>query len=269
MSVLNADKEPDITTFYDIEIELPSWPTEEGWELYQDWLDGHHETLATIRRGAAKKGMGYLLSGGIAEEDKELWPDQYGSQQPEPEHDGFVMNVLMPQLSHHRAMARLLSYDAKLAAHEGDSSRCKEDLTAMFSLAEHVREHPVLISDLVSMSILNMTLSTMSEIFSHEPFLFDASSLAHLKTQLHQASTEIRFVGERYFMLDLLQRTYTDDGNGNGSIVPMEAAQKIAYMNTISETQMENQIKKTLKTSGTTGNCGFHLKVVVSFDWFA
>ena len=33
----------------------------------------------------------------------------------------------------------------------------------------------------------------------------------------------IRFEGERMFVLDLLQRMFTDDGNGDGKIIPLKA----------------------------------------------
>ena len=64
-------KDPESRYFYDNEIEIPtSWPTDAGWEHYQIWIDGHLETLNTIRAGAAMKGSGFILSGGIAEEDQ-------------------------------------------------------------------------------------------------------------------------------------------------------------------------------------------------------
>ena len=136
-------------------------------------------------------------------------------------------------------MARLLMYDAKAAAYKGDAKRCKQDMDAAFSLAFHVREHPFLLSDLVSLSIVNMTLATMSDIFSHEPFLFDAAMLAEFKARLGNmyASLEIRFEGERYFFLDLLQRMYTDDGNGDGLLVPTEAVAKVEMLTSVSSTQ--------------------------------
>lgn len=236
---LHAAGEPSINLFYDDDVAIPKWPTDAGWELYQSWLDGHVETLVTIRAGAAKIGSGFILSGEIAKEDKELWPVLYLSEQSEVANDGNVMNMQIPQLGHHRAMARLLMFDAKAAAYECDTQRCKQNIEAVFSLALHVREHPLLISDLVSLSLVNLTLKTMSDIFSHEPFLFDTSMLSDFKQLLEtmEESLEIRFEGERCFMLDLLQRMYTDDGNGDGSLVPTGLAAKMELLTNGSSTQ--------------------------------
>ena len=41
-------------------------------------------------------------------------------------------------------------------------------------------------------------------------------------------------------MLDLLQRMYTDDGNGDGSIIPLDAAR--LYANTQSVTDVRSEI---------------------------
>ena len=236
---LRGAQEPDGNLFSEDDVEIPNWPTDVGWEHYQTWLDGHIETLETILAGAVMRGSGFIISGGIAEEDRELWPDQYLSEQTEPADDGSFLNVLMPQLGHHRAMARLLMFDAKAAAYEGDAQRCKLNIEAAFSLALHAREHPLLISDLVSLSIVNLTLTTMSDIFSHEPFLFDTAMLADFKHRLETlgASLDVRFEGERYLILDLLQRMYTDDGNGDGSLVPTGITAKMELLSSVSNTQ--------------------------------
>ena len=226
---LNADPEPATRYFFEHEIETPQWPTDEGWEYYQSWIDRHQDTLQTIVSAASKQGEGFIISGKTAEEDKELWPEQFASEQLEPPHDGMLVSVLLPQLGHHRGMSRLLIFDAKVAAHEGEAERCKTDLMAVFKMARHVQEHPLLISDLVSHALINAALSTLSEILSYEPFLFSSDTLAEFSSLLQNldSTLEVRFEGERYFILDLLQRMYTDDGNGDGSIVPSDGAEQL------------------------------------------
>jgi hypothetical protein len=150
---LNKRPEPGDSVFYDLDIDYPEWPDQEGWSYYADWIKHHESTIAMIHKGAAFDGMGFIVSGTTAEEDRELFPDHYFSQQTEEPDDVSVMKVMFPQLSHIRQMARLLRYDTKVAAIEGDSDRCFSDIESMLQLAVHVREHPLLISDLVSLSI--------------------------------------------------------------------------------------------------------------------
>jgi hypothetical protein len=58
-----------------------------------------------------------------------------------------------------------------------------------------------------------------------------------LRLETMDASLEIRFEGERYLILDLLQRMYTDDGNGDGLLIPNGAAEKVEMLTSVSSTQ--------------------------------
>jgi len=229
---LRLDPEPNIHQIYDDPLfEEPTWPTHEGWSHYDSWIESHQETIAIIRKASKMVGSGLVL-GSVAEEDREVFPNQYAEEQAGIETDDFLFSLMMPQLSHYRAMGRVLATDAKIAAHQGDATVCLEDIQAIFSMAKHVREHPVLISDLVSHSLMNLGIYTTSSILSNEPFLFDDESLEAIVRDLHSLKevTDIRFDGERYLVLDLLQRMYTDDGNGDGSLIPIEASQSLMYL---------------------------------------
>lgn len=206
------------------EIEEPNWPDEEGWNHVKEWLLQHDKTLEYIHSASALNGMGYILDGKVAEEDKELFPDQYASQQTLPLHDGFLVSILLPQFSPMRHMAKLLAADAKDAAISGDALRCEEDLRTMLSLGTHVREHPLLINDLVSFSIYNLAFTTLQEVLDKTPELLMQEQLELLVNELQALDNQlaIRFEGEQMFFLDLLQRMYTDDGNGDGSIAPLD-----------------------------------------------
>jgi len=214
--------------FFDLDLEEPSWPTQEGWGHIDTWIEEHDRTLGLLREASKKRGLGYLLNARVSEEDKELWPDEYASQGDIP-HDGFMLSVLFPQLGPMRQMAKLLVFDAKQAAYEGDANRCLQDITSMLQIGKHLREHPILISDLVSFSIYSMTFSTIGEIVEHNQTLFSNEQFETLERSLAELDgyMTIRLAGERYFMLNLLQRMYTDDGDGDGSIVTLEASRMI------------------------------------------
>ena len=228
-------KNPEPSSFsedmYD-DMDAPTWPDQAGWEYYKTWIDSHVQTLDTIHRAAAMDGMGYVLVGMIAEEDKELWPDQYASQKDLDQSDEFFFSVLTPQFGPMRAMARFLSIDAKNAAFNGDVERCLSDIEMMLAIGTHVREHPLLISDLISFSIYKIAFLTLHEIMEHDSSLFSLEQLDKLTRVLQgvEKNLKIRFDGERMFFLDFLQRVYTDDGNGDGSMIPIEWAKMISQL---------------------------------------
>ncbi|MDG1137216.1 MAG: hypothetical protein P8N28_03050, partial [Phycisphaerales bacterium] len=227
--------------FYDNDHDTPVWPSQDGWEHYAIWIDGHDNTLELLHQASTKQGFGYLIKGRIQEEDKELWPEAYATQADTPD-DGFMLSVLLPQLIPMRNMAQLLAADAKQSAYEGDAIRCLQDLMTMLQMGKHLREHPILLNDLLSFAIYNQTFVTIGEIVEHAPALFSNEQFKALEQALRSLDgfMAIRLAGERYFMLDLLQRMYTDDGNGDGSIIPLDAAR--LYANTQSVTDVRSEI---------------------------
>ncbi|MFT4594018.1 MAG: hypothetical protein ACI9JK_001742 [Phycisphaerales bacterium] len=230
-SIALKEHEMPSSVFYDNDVEEPQWPSDEGWEYFEHWLQTHEDTLALIREGANKNGFGFVLQGRVQEEDKELWPDKFASQSEE-KHDEFVFSILLPQLRHMRGMVQLLSIDAKAAAFEGDAERCVSAIDAMLRIGTHVREHPLFISDLVSFSLYNFTFSTIGKILVHDSTVFTSAQFGQLEDLLANLDDylQLRLVGERYFMYDLLQRMYTDNGNGDGSLVPLEANRIMASL---------------------------------------
>ncbi len=227
-SIALKEHEMPSSVFYDNDLEEPEWPSEEGWAYFETWLQEHIDTLALVRTGANKDGFGLILQGRVQEEDKELWPAQFASQNDEP-YDGSVLSILLPQLAEMRQMTKLLACDAKSAAFTGDAERCLLDIESMLFIGTHMREHPFLISDLVCFSMYGLAFKTIGEILEHVPTLFSQQQFAQLeRTLIHlDDSLGLRLIGERYLMYDLLQRVYTDNGNGDGNIIPLESGQML------------------------------------------
>ena len=155
----NSEPTPEIDGRY----VTPTWVGDAGWDAYAAWIELHDETLDLIRQGTMKAGVGYINGNQIAEEDKELWPEQY--EKTKGNADSSLSDMLFPQLGQMRSMARLLKYDAIAAAEVGDGSRCIHDVKSMLCLGTHTREHSTVINDLVS-SICNIYVVCRSLLLS-------------------------------------------------------------------------------------------------------
>jgi len=212
---LNVNSEPSPEV--DGRFVNPKWVGDLGWVEYAQWIALHTETLALIRDGASKEGMGYIVGYQIAEEDKELFPEEYEESKDKPEN--LFIGMWFPQLGPSRDMARLLKYDAIAAAEEGDSERCFQDIEAMIHVGTQTREHSTLINDLVAMSIYNLAFQTLGTILEHTPEVLELKNVHRMLSGMDD-EFDVRFEGERMFILDLLQRTFTDDGHGDGDLVP-------------------------------------------------
>ncbi len=190
------------------------WPGDPGWEVFATWVDDQAEAIDQLRLITAMPGMGDVLT---APATSTTAP----SSSP-PLLQGSVIAASLPALGSMRSLGRLLLADAREAMAVGDGDRAVADIIAIVGLARHLREHPILINDLVSLSLFRMALATAAGIMERAPSTLSDANLADLAAALAQTDDllSVRIAGERYMMLDILQRIYTDDGEGDGWLIP-------------------------------------------------
>ncbi len=96
------------------------YPGAERWSEAVQYLEGHAETLALVREGAARPGLGYLVGYGIDMADRGLWPDVDVVDPGEGSVQLGIAGALAPYLGSLRTLTWLLSVDALRAAERGD-----------------------------------------------------------------------------------------------------------------------------------------------------
>jgi hypothetical protein len=213
------------------------FPQEPNWTTWNDataYLDALQPALDLVREAATKPVFGSTLT---ATEDVEYesakanllgydyTPEPVSSQGPP-----MLLAVLLPELGEMRKWTLELSSDAILAATRNDADRAVADIVTMLHLARFCGENLTLIGQLVQIAIEGVAMSTLSRVISNCPDLLDEPQLAALDEALrtvgrsHPASDNgltqatRSLEGERMFFDDLLQRTYSDDGEGNGRL---------------------------------------------------
>jgi hypothetical protein len=95
----------------------------------------------------------------------------------------------------------------------------------LLQLAVHTREiFPCLIVDLVSIVVHQGATQTVLDVLANQPQVLGDDQLKLLAHQLADSLGDDQFVlridGERMMIDDLLQRLYSDDGNGDGHLTP-------------------------------------------------
>lgn len=220
---IKADQEPGYKDDLWDNQSQPHWPYHDGWGFYSDWLQRHSATLKLIREAGSKPNLGYVL-GRVSEKEKLLYGEDWNHSfldEDNPLLEGSLLSVSLPAYSTFRQLAMTLRHDARQAAFEGDQSRFVSDIDAIFRLASHIRETPMIIGDLVAISIASMGYQVAGETLSLSPDFLDEEHLTRL-SDLCLGSEDlynVRFESERLIMTDLVQRLYTDDGNGDGSFI--------------------------------------------------
>ncbi len=157
-----------------------------------------------------EKGEGRTYVTGIIPAE----PDAY-KQQP-------VIGIQLIHLGSMRRLAQVLIFDARLALDDGDTQRACEDYIAALGFARQVRKEPYLISDSIGIAIHTMVVKEIERQLRNQPGLFDADQLSQI-AHTHAALAQLPGIDiehERMFFRDTMQRTYSDDGYGDGRITP-------------------------------------------------
>ena len=179
--------------------------------------------LVQLREAAHRPIIGITL--GFIEQEAEPVSGVYqlGTYLPpeaNPSLNPTLIELILPHLGQLRQFAKLLYFDAIVAARDGDSERVFENLSAMLAITRQKSFDGTLISDLVNMAIANTTYKAVEHILNDHP---EALSREHMIALSHELSLiepalQMSLDGERMMFDDVLQRTYTDDGNGNGRL---------------------------------------------------
>jgi len=195
-------------------------PVDEGWPAAVAHLTEHQDAVALLREAAGRRGLGYVGASGYHEADLPLLDQtaeaSVADASADGEKAGAIYRVQLPHLAWLRLASGVLYTDAFRAAEAGDGDTMVADLVAMIRAAEHPREMPILINDLVGVAILHRGLNAVAMLLEAHPELFSDDDLVRLAHVLGSYSgggeIELSLAGERMFFADLVQRVYSEGG---------------------------------------------------------
>ncbi|MCH2182638.1 MAG: hypothetical protein MK108_11590 [Mariniblastus sp.] len=208
---------------------------DEGWQAARQAFAQHADLLQAFREGARKPYFGVELQN----DPKKYSDEDFAAIYPARSREDFdtlsanisgmdnetnqliaesTIMVLLPQVQVLRKAARIFVVDTRLAVDENDSERALQNLETMLGLARHSAEGPVLICSLVGYAIAGITFDQIEEVLQQDPDFFNDEQLARLQTAVQSADIRgwLHFEGEHLVLEDVIQRTYTDDGDGDG-----------------------------------------------------
>ena len=208
--------------------DLPQWPTyrlsdlhpgSETWPELAAFAVENSTLIDRLHEAAARPHLGAVI-GDEPPPPTDATQTSAAATTEDPNENPVLFAVPLPQLTILRDAGRLLSIDTYLAAEAGDATRVCDDLTTALRIAEHAYELRFLISDLVSLGLVHRTYSVLSDVLVQYPDLLDDRQLVDLSHRIANANgsgnLQARFESERACIHDLLQRLYSDAGNGDG-----------------------------------------------------
>lgn len=201
-------------------------PSDPGWPETERYLQDNADTLAMIRKGASRPGLGLTVGfmDDFAQADlAAMGMEPAADQTTETSHsfrdpDRALIGVLLPHLGPMRYMAQLLAADAARATNLSDGVTAYDDVVAILGIADQADEQPLLINGMVRLAIQRMAYQTIQDVLASRPDLWSEEQLRNLAHHLAAIETPYAdwYNGERLWFYDYLQRTYTDDGHGDG-----------------------------------------------------
>lgn len=182
---------------------------------------GPQATLEKVRselevgRELARRAIGNAEADGLIDDfDRAL--SEPGFVPPLPE--GYLFEMLLPELAAARQVARHLVGRLALARDAGDGEAYAEELGRSLRLASALEMLPVLISRLVAVSIRSLTLSAV--VTDVRTGALDAEACRRALEALRAAPEPRPMVyalgGEQLLGYSVVQMTHTDDGSGDG-----------------------------------------------------
>ncbi|HEV8379883.1 MAG TPA: hypothetical protein VGP99_13615 [Tepidisphaeraceae bacterium] len=203
------------------------------WEKVGPWLTAHQKVIELARAGAQRPIVGFILGRHGSIDDPQLYPGLAQSMSPE---EGFVVAILLPHLSDLRLLASALVTDARFARQQGDAARVIGDIEALLKMSQQVhRDSGFVVVDLVALSIWEIGMQTVEDALLDEKLKLkdaDSQKLAHLLSKPKVAADLVSFAGERMMVLDVIQRCYTDDGDGDGHLT-MQGEKLLRYIGAV------------------------------------
>ena len=202
-----------------------------AWSQANDALARQSADLDRLRRAAMLPSLG-IEYGTLSAEDRVFFGligDPGASS--DPVWGGSTLTIVLPYLGELRRASRWLSCDARHAVAEGKASRAVDDIEAIMGIAKQLRR-PVLIDQMFGFAVLSLALDTTQKLLAEVPQAFtpaDLERLAALLDGVRATSIHIDFTGERIGAADVLQRLYTDDGNGDGRLASTALEQGPLY----------------------------------------
>jgi len=139
--------------------------------------------------------------------------------------DGFIPvlidSVLMKNLSEYRTLARAMNWRSRYKAYEGNVESALEDCISLVKFGRHQQGKGLLIEQLVGIAIEALAHGSISVIIEKTDVPSNTLKSIHEQLQAEFAGAQkvVNLDGEKAFLYDYIQRTFTDDGSGGGRML--------------------------------------------------
>ncbi|RIK65753.1 MAG: hypothetical protein DCC65_12165 [Planctomycetota bacterium] len=244
-------------------------PGEATWPEAMAWLSENRGLLPLIAEASDKPVFGFVYNDvkthefmiarararGLHDEAQRL---EAAGVVEDPLAPPTVM-ILLPHLSDVRDMGRLLVLDARDRFYHGDFVGAWQSLDTVYRLGMQLVGGQTLIEQLVGRAMLALAGQDMRRMLFDVRDTITADQLAAVTASraLREPKRVLRadLDGEQLFFQDVVQYVFTDDGNGNGRLIPSQF-DKVSWLG--AEVPVEQSAEKLAREARTMSIAAVH-----------
>jgi hypothetical protein len=179
---------------------------------YHDMNETEKETVSDIVRRCSESLQ--LIEQGLQK------PYCWQEYKAEPDSDGSLFSILLPNLSDFRNLGRILCFRAQIQAADGQCAEAFNSLITCYRFGRMIKQgEKNLVEQLVGIAVEATAISNIRQIMQH--YKIDVPLLAQFQQEFEKAYADEDFTTnmtlEKYLVYDEIQRCFTD-GLGGGHL---------------------------------------------------
>lgn len=221
--------------------ESGQWrPGHEKWPLIEEWLQANRPLIPLMAEGADKPTWGFVYGSPesraymIERERRRGNEDIAHLTRPPDPMDPALLTIMLPSLSDVRGAARFLAIDARDHAAGGEFAAAWGSLDTAYRLGHLLYDTQTLIEQLVGAAITNLATREMRTLlYDHRDRLTPDEFAIVLESPLMSSRPQdlrANLEGENLVFMDMVQYLFTDDGHGNGHLIPEQYAKVLGLI---------------------------------------
>lgn len=219
----------------DVRSAMPS-VGDAGWAEVLPWVTSNRHLLPRIMEAARRPAFGYVYDNKSAREylvQRALSIGEAGSAEEAEAKFGEddplsppTVSLLLPHLSDIRDLGRLLILSARDRISHDDFAGAWGELVACYRMGIQLLGGQTLLEQLVGVSLVRLSTVDMRQALMGQHVSLSAEALQLAESGYMMATSPGTFrpnlAGERLFFHDCVQYLFTDDGKGNGRLIPSQ-----------------------------------------------
>ena len=219
-------------------------PEDEGWDLAVEKLKASSDLLEAFRIGSKLDHLGLELQVNISDYSEAdfvaLFPNKDYATEVQKAADGgndssgivglseeadrllnaSLTYVLLPHTNKFLVVSGIFQVDTRLAVIENDPDRVVDNIEAILGFARQQNNESLIVCHRFGTFLFKMAVAQVEEVLRESPGFLEETHLARLQNAIGDFDfTKLDFSDEP-MQKDILQRVYSDDGNGDGHLTP-------------------------------------------------